>query len=312
MIKKDKWIHAFQMMKATNPVYYVFEYLCAKGMFKNMSDEQYIRTLYKLFYHREPNLTDPKLFSEKIQWIKLNYHTPLYTTAVDKYDVKQYVSEKIGAEHVIPCLGVWEHPEDIDFDSLPNSVVLKATHDSGGVQVIRDKDKFDLEGVRQFLSGRLSRNFYYGSREWQYKNVKPRIIAEPYIESLGKENSTEYKITCINGKVAFVTVCKGIAHSRLDYRFNDFYDRDLNKLDMVTNYYANSKSDTVFPDCIHEMIEASEKLAEDFPTVRVDFYVDNNDFMFGELTFSTWGGFFKFTPDYWDKKLGDELKLPSL
>ena len=225
--------------------------------------------------------------------------------------MKQYVIDRIGANHVIPCLGVWDKAEDIDYSLLPNAFVLKVTHDSGGLRIVTDKNFCDQNVINEFLNSRLKRNFFYAGREWQYKNVKPRIIAEPYVETLGKSSSVEYKITCINGKVEFITSCKGIAHSRLDYRTNDFYDRNLNKLDMVTNYYANSKVENTMPKCINDMIEAAEKLAKDFPTVRVDFYVDKGDYIFGEMTFYTWDGFFKFKPTYWDNLLGEKLKLPD-
>lgn len=300
------------MVRATGLRYCIYKYLGAHGYFHDIPDEKYLNKLHKYFYGKEMDFANPKTFTEKLQWLKVNHHDPLLTKMVDKYEVKKYVSDKIGKEHVIPCIGVWDKAEDIDYDKLPDSFVLKVTHDSGGIRIIRNKKDCDINAINEWLNGRLKRNFYYAGREWQYKNVHPRIIAEPYVDSLGKSNSVEYKITCIGGKVEFVTVCKGIAHSRLDYRFNDFYDRNLKKLDMVTNYYANSKEDNEMPKCINEMIEAAEVLSKDFPTVRVDFYVNNDDFIFGEMTFYTWDGFFKFTPEEWNEKLGAKLSLPRV
>ena len=304
-------IFNIQMVKATNLRYCIYKYLGAHGHFHDVPDEKYLNKLCKYFYGKEMDFNDPQTFSEKLQWLKVNHHDPLLTKMVDKYEVKKYVADKIGESHVIPCIGFWDNAEDIDYDRLPDAFVLKVTHDSGGLRIIRDKKKCDVEEINAFLNSRLKRNFYYAGREWQYKNVKPRIIAEPYVDTLGKSSSVEYKITCLNGKVEFITVCKGIAHSRLDFRTNDFYDRDLNRLDMVTNYYANSKEENVMPQCIKDMINASEKLAQDFPTVRVDFYVDKDDYIFGEMTFYTWDGFFKFIPGDWDFKLGQKLILPE-
>lgn len=304
-------LYKLQMIRATNLRYCVCQFLGAKGYYNKDSDEQYLQRLYKCFYGKKINFEEPKTFSEKMQWLKVYYHNPRLTQMVDKYDVKQYVIEKLGKSHVIPCLGVWEKPEDIDYDSLPDSFVLKATHDSGGFKVIENKETCDIDGINSYFSQRLQRNYFYGSREWQYKNVKPRIIAEPYIENLGKSDSIEYKLTCIHGKVEFITVCGGIAHNRLDYRTNDFYDRDLNKLDMVTNYYKNSGKTHLFPKCIKEMIEAAELLSSEFPTARVDFYVMGDDYIFGEITFYTWGGFFNFTPKHWNQTLGEKLHLPK-
>lgn len=311
MNKLDSIIFNFQMVKATGLRYCIYKYFGAHGHFHNVPDEEYLQKLYRYFFGKKCDFNSPKTFTEKMQWMKVHYHNPLLTQMVDKFEVKKYVTDKIGEDHVIPCIGVWDRAEDIDYDKLPDAFVLKVTHDSGGLRLIKDKLNCDKAATNEYLNSRLKRNYFYGGREWQYKNVKPRIMAEPYVETLGKESSVEYKITCLNGRVKFITVCKGIAHSRLDFRTNDFYDRDLNLLDMESNYYGNSHKEHAMPECIHEMIEASEKLAQDLPTVRVDFYVNDDDYVFGEMTFYTWDGFFRFTPADWDLKLGKELKLPD-
>lgn len=300
-----------QMVRATSLRYCIYKYLGAHGHFHSIPDEKYLSKLYRYFWGKPLNLDSPGSFSEKMQWLKIHYHDPKLTNMADKYEVKKFVEDKIGKEHVIPCLGVWERAEDIDYDMLPDSFVLKVTHDSGGFKIVPDKSKIDNDSVNDYLNGKLSRNYYYAGREWQYKNITPRIIAEPYIETLGKNDSVEYKITCIGGRVELVTICKGKAHSRLDERTNDFYDRDLNKLNLSTNYYGNSDSENTMPECIHDMIDAAEKLSEGIPTVRVDFYVDNEKYIFGEMTFYTWDGFFKFTPPEMDTHLGEKLILPE-
>lgn len=299
------------MIRATNLSYCFCQFLGAKGFYNNNSDEEYLQRLYKCFYGKKINFDNPTTFSEKMQWLKCYYHNPRLTQMVDKYEVKQYVIDKLGAEHIIPCIGVWDRPEDIEYDKLPDAFVLKATHDSGGLRVVKNKAECEFDAINSYFDARLKRNYFYGSREWQYKNVNPRIIAEPYVDGLGNADSIEYKLTCIHGKVEFITVCGGIAHNRLDYRTNDFYDRDLNKLNMVTTYYDNSGKDHVFPKCIDGMIEAAELLSAEFPTARVDFYVINDDFIFGEITFYTWGGFFKFVPENWNVILGEKLQLPQ-
>ena len=176
--------------------------------------------------------------------------------------------------------------------------------------IVRDKSRCDYDKIRYFMANRLKRNFFWAGRGWNYKNVKPRVIVEPYVESLGNKDSVEYKITCFNGRVKFVTVCKGIAHDRLDSWTNDFYDRDFNKLNMVTSYYRNSTQENDKPKCYGEMIAAAEKLSDGIPYVRVDFYVNDEDYLFGEMTFTTWDGFIKFVPANLDYELGQELVLP--
>ena len=249
-----------------------FKFLSVHGFYKNIPDEEYLKKKFKIMVGYELNLEDPTTFSEKLQWYKLYYHNPILTKLVDKYEVKQFVAEKLGKEHVIPALGVWEQFEDIDFDKLPNQFVLKCTHDSGGQVIVKDKQQFDIRTARKRINNCMKRNYFYSGREWAYKNVPHRIIAEPYIDSLGGENSVEYKLTCFDGVVKLVTVCKGIAHTSLDKRTNDHYDRDLNRLPFYV-YYKNPTEPSVIPEQIHDMIEYAETLSAGLPQVRVDFYL---------------------------------------
>ncbi len=176
-----------------------FSYLSSKGFYKNMPDEAYLRKAFKLRMGYELDLDAPKTFCEKLQWLKLYDRRPEYSTMVDKYEVKKYVAERIGEKYVIPLLGVWDRFEDIDFDALPDQFVLKCTHDSGGFVVCRDKSVFDKSDARKRLNKHLQTDYYLHGREWPYKNVKRRIIAEKYIDSLGKPESVEYKLTCFGG-----------------------------------------------------------------------------------------------------------------
>lgn len=277
---------------------------------KWMPDKMYLGLMHRLCFHRKIDWENPKRFTEKLQWLKIFDHNPLYTKLVDKYEVKEYVAGKIGREHVIPTLGVWDCFEDINFDMLPNSFVLKTTHDSGGGIVCEDKNTFDYKAAKRKLKRHLARNFFWKGREWAYKDVKPRIIAEPYIETLGKPNSVEYKLTCFNGRAQNITVCRGIAHDALANRTNDNYNRKLEHLEWWA-YYKNGSSEFEFPDVIYDMIQYADILSEGIPQVRVDFYFDEGKVLFGEMTFYTWGGFIHFVPDKTDRLMGDMILLPE-
>ena len=237
--------------------------------------ELYLKCYYYLHLHEWPNLKHPQNFTEKLNWLKLHDRRPLYTKLADKCEVKKYVAEKIGSDKIIPLLGVWDHFDEIDFDQLPDQFVLKCTHDSGGFRICKDRSNFDQEEARQFFNKELRKNYYWNKREWVYKDIKPRIIAEPYIDSLGKPESFEYKLTCMNGVCKVFTICTGIAHSDFELRTNDHYDRDFNHLPWYA-YYKNSKKPVQIPPQAKEMIEYAEKLSEGIPQVRVDFYVIND------------------------------------
>ena len=286
-----------------------FNYLCILGAYNKMSDEKFLKMKYKRKLGIEPDLDNPLTYNEKCQWLKLHDRNPIYTDIVDKYKVKQFVADKIGEEYVVPLLGVYNNFDDINFDELPDQFVLKCTHDSGGFAICRSKKEFDIAAAKKRLESRLKRNFYIFSREWPYKNVKPRIIAENYIDSLGNKDSVEYKLTCFNGKVKMTTVCGGIAHSTFDNRTNDFYDRDGNIMPFYV-FYKNSETPLPLPNNIEQIITLSEILAKDIPQVRVDWYMHNGHLYFGEMTFYTWGGYCVFTPKEWDRKLGDWIELP--
>ena len=276
-----------------------------------MDDEEYLKIRFKYRMGYELDLEHPKTFNEKLNWLKIHDRNPIYTTMADKYAVKDYVGRKIGFEHVVPLYGVWERFEDIDFEKLPAQFVLKCTHDSGGMVICKNKDEFDFEHARNVLESCLRVNTFWGDREWPYKNVKPRIIAEKYIDSLGKPDSIEYKITVINGQVEFVTICRGIAHASFDVRTNDHFDMNFKRVNFYA-FYKNSNINYTKPDEWNEFIAYAEILAKGLPQLRVDFYVDNGIVYFGEITFFTWSGCIKFVPSDYDNILGDKLILPPL
>lgn len=282
-------------------------YLAGKNMI-HLSDRKYLEMTYRLVIGKELNLDDPKSFNEKLQWLKLYNRKNVYTKMVDKYEVKKIVSELIGNEYIIPTLGVWDRFEDIDFSKLPDKFVLKCTHDSGGVVICKDKNTFDVDEAKNKINKALSRNFYYAGREWPYKNVKPRIIAEEYISSGDSKDLKDYKLMCFNGKVKCSFVCSN-RNSKNGLNV-DFYDINWEKMPFE-RHYPNSKEKVQKPNNYELMVSLAEKLAKDIPFVRVDFYEVNNKVYFGELTFFPGAGFEEFTPEEWDYTLGSWLKLPE-
>lgn len=238
---------------------------------------------------------------------KLYYRRPDLITLVDKYEVKKYIADKIGEQYVIPTLGVWDKFEDINFNELPNQFVLKCTHDSGGLVVCKDKSKLDLKKAKEKIEKSLANNYYLWTREWSYKGVKPRIIAEKYMEDQETGELRDYKFFCFNGepKLMFVATERGVKNTKFD-----FYDMQFNHMNIV-QHYPNSVSAIKKPEHFEKMIELAKKLSEGFPHVRVDFYEANGQVYFGEMTFYHFGAIVPFETKEWDKKIGDWLVLPE-
>ena len=254
-----------------------------------------------------PNLDNPKTFNEKLQWLKLYYRNPTMTICADKVAVRDYVADKVGAKYLIPVLGVYDNPDDIDFDKLPNKFVLKVNWGSGQNIIVHDKSKLDIADTKRKLAQWMKpeSNHYFAFFEWCYKDIKPKIIAEKYIEQLDG-NLLDYKIFCNNGEPMFLFVA--IDRGK-DLRFN-FYDLDFNKLPFK-QHYENSDKVIKKPEQFDEMLDIARKLSADFVHCRVDFYVLDNRLYFGELTFYHFAGLEKFEPAEWDRKLGDLLVLPK-
>lgn len=284
----------------------VFLYFSSRYYFNWMPDKLYIELNYLCHLGEKLNLKNPKTYNEKLQWLKLYNRDNKYTEMVDKYKVREYIKEKIGEEYLIPLLGVWDNVNDIDFDSLPNQFVLKCTHDSGGVIICKDKSKLNIRETKKKLKKLLKRNFYKLHREWPYKNIPHKIIAEKYMVDESGTQLKDYKFFCFSGepKALFIATDRNI-----DTRF-DFYDLDFNHLD-VTNGHKNSEKDIKKPSGFKKMIELSKILSEDIPHVRVDFYDINGKIYFGEMTFFHWSGFVPFEPKKYDYIFGEWLKLPD-
>lgn len=278
------------------------------GFFKEINDEEYLKRMFKCSMKKELNLDNPQTFNEKLQWLKLYDRKPEYTTMVDKYAVKKYVADIIGEEYIIPTLGVWNHFDEIDFDKLPNQFVLKCTHDSGGIVICKDKNKLDLKSAKKKIEKCLKRNYYWSSREWPYKDVKPRIIAEPYMEDSKYGSLTDYKFFCFNGKMKCLYISIG---SHTTKQKLQFFDRNFNILPIKRSDYLDFDKIPEKPFHLDDMIVLAEKLSRDIPHTRIDFYYIHNRIYFGEITFFTGSGFIPFTDKKWDYKLGSWLKLPK-
>ena len=272
-----------------------------------LPDKAYLRIKYFFKFGRFLNLNKPSTFGEKLQWLKIYDRNPIYTTMADKYGAKEYITGITGKEYIIPTLGVWNRFEDIDFDSLPNQFVLKTTHDSGGVVICKDKNTLDFKTAQIKLNKSLKANYYYHGREWPYKDVKPRIIAEEYLSALDSEGLVEYKIFCFDGEAKIVLVCKGQAHGV--GRTNDFMDRDFKRIP-VMSVNPHSSPDPVRPEQFDEIIEIAEKLSKGIPQLRVDTYIANGRVYVGELTFFHNSGMAKFEPEEWDYTFGSWIRLP--
>ena len=270
---------------------------------KILSDINYLKLRYKITFHKKLNLDNPQTFNEKLQWLKLNDRKEIYTTMVDKYEAKKYVANIIGDEYIIPTIGIYNSFDEIDFNKLPNKFVMKCTHDSGGLVICKDKNKLDINEARKKINKSLKNNYYYGGREWPYKNVKPRIIIEKYMGS----NLNDYKIFCFNGVPKYILVC---SNRNGNFKNTDFYDVNWNLMPFTREKHQNNPIGISKPENLNEMLLIAEKLSKDIPFVRVDLYDIKNKIYFGEMTFYPSAGFEGFSPVEWDKKLGDMIKLP--
>lgn len=289
----------------------VFKSLLVENLSPLFSDKRYLKMVFKYRMGYKLDLQNPKTFSEKLQWLKLYDRKPLYTKLVDKHEVKAYVAERVGAKYVIPELGLWNTVEEIDWEKLPNSFVLKTTHGGGnsGVVVCKDKEKLDKEATKRKLNESMKQDLYKDSREWPYKNVPKRILAEEYVEDAATQELRDYKFFCFDGKVNFLFVGSERQKRGEDVKF-DFFDKDYNHL-VLRQGHPNSKVLPAKPSCFEEMKDVAAKLSKGIPHVRVDLYEANGQVLFGELTFYHFGGFVPFEPAKWDEEFGNMIILPQ-
>lgn len=268
----------------------------------------YTKLIYWSKMGRKLNLKNPKTFNEKLQWLKLYDKNPKYIKLVDKYEVRKFVMETIGAENLVPIIGVYDTPDDIPFDQLPEKYVLKCTHDSGTVIIKNSLCRLSEDEIRDILRKSIKKNYFYKYREWPYKNVKPRIICEELIKTVDNNPPKDYKIFCFDGVPKFLF----IASDRGRGTKFDFFDINWNKYSF-TQHYPNSDYDIQKPSKWNHMFDCAAKLSKGLPHVRVDFYVDADDsVLFSEMTLTHFGGVEPFKPDYYDTYLGELLIIPKL
>ncbi len=280
--------------------------LAQKGFFDWMSDEAFLKLRFRAAMGYKLDLEHPRTYNEKLQWLKLYDRNPLYGQMVDKYRAKEYVASVIGEEYIIPLLGVYDSFEEIDFDALPRQFVLKCTHDSGSFYICRDKSCLDRRRAEHILKRGLKRKPVRYAREWPYSLVKPRIIAEHYMEDESHEFLTDYKFFTFWGKAALILVNNG----RFGQRRHVLYSTDWEFLDASPRNPDDVKQTMPRPENLERMIELAEKLSQNLPHVRVDFYSVESRIYFGEMTFYHRGGFGKFPPEEMGLWLGELLELP--
>ena len=271
-------------------------------------DKKHLELLGELRMDKKINIDNPQTFNEKLQWLKLYDRNPEYTKMVDKYEAKKYVASIIGEEYIIPTIGIYDNFDEINFNELPNQFVMKCTHDSGGNVICKDKAMLDLNIAKKKMEQSLKKNYYNYSKEWPYKNVKPRIIIEKYMSNGNENELKDYKFMCFKGKVKCSFVCSD-RNNEKGLKV-DFYDLNWEKMPFE-RHYPNSNKDIPRPQNYELMIKLAESLAKNIPFVRVDFYEVNKKVYFGEMTFFPGSGFEEFTPEKYDKILGDMLELPK-
>lgn len=284
-------------------------YLLKKTTFL-WSDKMYLKIMYRLRMGYWMDFSNPKTFNEKLQWMKLYDRNPVYTSMVDKYKVKNIVAEQIGEQYIIPTLGVWDTVDEIEYNSLPDKFILKTTHGGGGggVVICRDKSKFNIEEANSILKKSMKIDIYKILKEWPYKNVRKRIIAEKLLIDNKHPESiiSDYKFYCFSGKVEYILVANGRFSKSKTF---DYFDRNFQRLPFSQGgKTSNIKIEK--PTNLSDMISISEKLSKDIPHVRIDLYNVNDMIYFGEMTFFDSSGYEKFQPLEWDRYWGDKIVLP--
>ena len=288
--------------------YYRTRVLIKMGCYDSLSDADFLKKVFPKYMGYPLDLENPKTFSEKLQWLKVNYREPIQTVMVDKYEAKLFIAQRVGDQYIIPTLAVWDSVEDIDIDTLPNQFVLKSTHDSGGIVICKDKSIFDFEAAKAKLSASLKRDYSKIAREWPYQNVPRRIIAEEYISELGNDDLLDYKMYSFHGEPKLTVVCSD-RFSKTGTRMN-FYDINWEPMGIHFGHYPPLPTEFPKPATYEEMKRLTAELSKDCPFLRVDFYIIKGRLFIGELTFFPGAGTFR--PMSKDYELGEWLHLENL
>lgn len=275
------------------------------GLYNYLDDESFLKKIFLKKIGMPLNLNNPQTFNEKLQWLKLHDRKDVYTSMVDKYEAKTHAAKIIGNEYIIKTLGLYNNFDEINFDLLPDKFVIKCTHDSGGLVIVKDKTTFDKRKAKRIIDKSLKRNYYYVGREWPYKNVLPRIIIEEYIEDEVNNDLIDYKIMCFNGQPKVIFTCTDRYSDALKVTF---FDLDWNKLPFERHYKSSNKV-IAKPKNLKKMLDLSRKLSKGIPFVRIDWYEVKNKLYFGEYTFYPGSGFEEFRPEKYDLILGKNLDI---
>ena len=277
---------------------------------KLIPDKLYLKLKYRSKTGKKLDFKNPKTYNEKLQWLKLYDRKDIYTTMVDKCEAKKYVADIIGNEYIIPTIGVYDKFEDIDFKELPKQFVIKCTHDSGGLVICKNKDQLDIDEAREKITDCLKKNYYWRGREWPYKNVRPRILVEKYMEDKSSKTMRDYKFFCFDGKPEIMYLSEGLENHKTARM--SFYDMNMHLVDCRRSDYRPLEYIPERPNNFEKMKEFSAILSEDIPHLRVDWYEINGKLYFGELTFTTCSGIIPFADENWDRRLGDFIKLKEI
>lgn len=291
--------------KITNPKL-VTLHLCRHWPFRLISDEAYLKLLHLTFQERHLDLDNPKSFNEKIEWLKLYDRRQEYTMMTDKYLVRNYVAQKIGEEHLIPLLGVWDNANQIDFNQLPDKFVLKCNHDMGSVVICSDKKTFNEKRARRELNKHLRINYFWPSREYNYFNIDRKIIAEEFISDENSSELSDYKFFCFDGVPRLIQVDK----NRFTDHVRNFYTPNWEYIEVENGCKTDNNLKIERPDNLEEMLEIASTLSNGYPHIRVDLYNVSGKILFGELTFHHGGGAMKVIPYKYDEIWGSYLTLP--
>ena len=286
----------------------IFSYFAKAKLSHIIPDKAYLKMQYRANLGKKLNLKNPSTFNEKLQWLKLYNRNTKFVAMVDKYAVREYISQRIGEEYLVPLIGVWNKAEDIDFSMLPQQFVLKCNHDSGSVIVCKNKDAEDKNAIVEKLKAKLNRDMFYWSREWPYKHISRKIICEKYMQDLRFETLNVYKILNFNNGDQIIQV---IQDDKTPNESIDYFDAEWNRLEMKQNF-PNSKAPLEKPKTLNIMLELGSKLSEGFPFLRTDFYEVNGRVYFSEFTFFSDAGMCRFVPEKWDEELGSRIDITKI
>ena len=275
-------------------------------------DETFLKLMFRLRMNERLDLENPLTFNQKLQWLKLHDRKKIYNVIVDKYEVKNYVSSLIGEKHIVKTYGVYECFDDIDFSALPQRFVIKCTHDSGGIVVCRNINELDMKKAKEKIKRSLQTNFFWTGREWPYKDIKPRILIEEFLQQDSHNDKIgliDYKFYCFDGKPLFLYISQGLENhstARIDFLSCNWERMPFSRID-----YKHFEILPTKPKAFEEMERLAKILSKGIPFVRVDFYCIKECIYFSELTLYPGSGYTRFCPDEYDYIVGKQLNLPT-